>query len=68
MKIGIIVTCYNNESELNNCLDSVINLRKKNSRIQLSVVVIDDCSTDKSAILLAQYKKEKKNRCISTKY
>ena len=60
MKLGIIVTCYNNKSALNDCLDSVINLRKKNSKIQFFVVVVDDCSTDDSATLIDQYKKEKK--------
>lgn len=52
-KISIIITCYNLEKYIQNCIDSVKNQTYKN----LEIIIIDDGSKDKSVDII------KKNMC-----
>lgn len=52
-KISIIIPAYNVEKYIRRCLDSILN-QKYN--IQLEIIVVDDGSTDKTAIILQEYK------------
>jgi len=49
--VTIGVTCYNNEEYVKTCIDSILNQTYKN----IEIIVVDDCSTDKSVLILAQY-------------
>lgn len=51
MKISVIVPVYNGEKTITKCLDSIYKTKYKN----FEVIVIDDCSTDKTAELLKRY-------------
>ena len=51
--ISIIVPIYNRESYLTRTLDSIISQTHKN----LEIILIDDCSTDKSLNICNNYKK-----------
>lgn len=51
--ISIIIPVYNVEKYLEKCLDSVVNQTYKN----LEIICVDDCSTDSSRFILAQYAK-----------
>ncbi|MDR0738595.1 MAG: glycosyltransferase [Oscillospiraceae bacterium] len=55
-KIAVIVPVYNTEKYLTSCVNSIINqtLRK------ISIILVDDCSTDNSLQILKKY--EKNNR------
>jgi len=50
--ISVIVPVYNVEKYLSRCLDSIINQTYKN----LDIILIDDGSTDKSALICQEYK------------
>ncbi len=58
--ISILITNYNKDKFLKNCLDS---LKKQNFK-NFEVVIFDDCSTDKSLKIIKDYSKFKliKNR------
>jgi len=45
MKIGIVITAYNNEETLENVIKSAAALKKNN---KVYIVLVDDCSTDSS--------------------
>lgn len=49
--VSIIVPIYNRENTLRYCLDSIINLRYKN----FEIILIDDGSTDGSAVLCKNF-------------
>ena len=49
--ISLIIPCYNAESTISKCLQSVITQSYEN----LQIIVIDDGSTDKSSEIIAQY-------------
>lgn len=49
--LTIGITCYNDEKYLKVCLESVV--RQSYSNIEL--IVVDDCSTDRSPEILAEY-------------
>lgn len=50
-KVSIIVTNYNTEKYIDNCLNSIFNSNYKN----IEVIVIDDCSTDNSLEIISKY-------------
>lgn len=50
--ISVIIPVYNVEKYLSECIDSVINQEYSN----LDIIIIDDGSTDKSAIICDEYK------------
>ena len=56
MKIGIIITSFNNEETLEKAISSTALLRKNNKTY---IVLVDDSSTD-SSIKIAKLAKEKK--------
>jgi glycosyltransferase involved in cell wall biosynthesis len=51
MKVSIIVPVYNGYDFLGKCLDSLINQVYKN----IEIIVIDDCSTDKTKEVIKEY-------------
>src|SRR5438046_1146031 len=55
-EIVIIIPSYNNENWYERNLDSVVNQRYHN----YSIIYINDCSTDDTGLLVAQYIKDKK--------
>jgi len=52
--ISIIVPVYNVEKYLIRCLDSIFNQKFEHT---FEVIVVEDCSTDNSLLLLKEYKK-----------
>ena len=68
MKIGIIITCFNNASAINACIESVANIKKLTAEklnLELIAVVIDDCSTDASFQMLGRFFEEDKINIIN---
>lgn len=59
-KISVIVPVYNTEKYLDKCLDSLLNQTYKN----LEIIVVEDCSTDKSRKALQKYSKNKKIKIV----
>lgn len=58
-KTSIIMPVYNNERDLPHVLDSIVN--QTIGLENLEVIVIDDCSTDKSGEIIDIYSKKYKN-------
>lgn len=56
MKISIIIPCFNEETTIIPLLTSVNKEIKKISKVSFEVIVIDDCSQDKTNILLKENK------------
>lgn len=54
IKVSIIVPVYNNEKYLRRCLESLVNQTLKD----IEIILINDCSTDKSIDILNEYKKK----------
>lgn len=50
--ISIVVTCYNCEKYIKECIDSIINLKIKNP---YEIIVVDDNSLDNSRDILKEY-------------
>ena len=62
--ITVIVPCYNVEKYVDKCLDSIINQTYKN----LEIILVEDCSTDKTYECIKDYpKKDKRIRIIKNK-
>ena len=68
--ISVLVAVYNVEQYLKHCIDSILNQTYKN----LEIILVDDCSTDKSGQICDNYAKKdsrvkvihhKKNECLS---
>lgn len=51
-KVSVIIPCYNSENYLKKAVDSVLN----QSIAELQIILVDDGSTDKTPVLLQQYK------------
>ena len=49
LKLSIVVPCYNEERTIERCLQRVLSIQ--NEDLQLEIVVVDDCSTDRSLLL-----------------
>ena len=61
MKISLVIPCYNGEKYLEATINSVLNQTKKPNEI----LIIDDCSKDKSLEIIKQYsQKQKKIKLI----
>jgi glycosyltransferase involved in cell wall biosynthesis len=56
--ISVIVPCYNVEQYLEKCLNCLLNQTYKN----LSIIAIDDCSTDNTYEVLKRFEKENPNK------
>ena len=50
-RISVIIPVYNNELTIRSCLDSIFNLNYSN----FEVIVVDDCSSDKSIDIVRNY-------------
>lgn len=61
-KVSVIVPVYNNEQYIGKCLDSVISQTLQD----IEIICVDDCSTDSSRIILAEY--VKRDRRIKVLY
>ncbi len=55
MKVSVVITLYNVEKYIKQCLDSVINQTYKN----LEIVLVDDRGTDGTMDVVSQYKDER---------
>ena len=51
MKLSIIIPAYNTEKYIEQCIDSVINIRN----IENEIIVINDGSTDRTKDILKEY-------------
>ena len=49
LKLSIVVPCYNEERTIERCLQRVLSIQ--NEDLQLEIIVVDDCSTDRSLFL-----------------
>ena len=54
--VSIIVSVYNKENFLNQCIESLINLEIDKDRIE--AIFVDDCSTDRSVEMVKSYEKD----------
>lgn len=57
MAVSIVVPCYNVESYLSECLDSVL----KQTFLDFEIICIEDCSTDRTKDILKIYAEKYKN-------
>ena len=55
-KISVIIPCYNAEKYINECLDSV--LLQTLPIEMLELIIIDDASTDNTALIIEQYERK----------
>lgn len=55
--VTVVVACYNVESYLARCFDSILN----QTYPDLEVIAIDDCSTDNTKEIIKEYEKRHKN-------
>lgn len=61
-KLSVIIPCYNEERNVQKCLDSVFGADYPKSKME--VVVVDDGSTDRTIDVLKEYKKKEKRLVI----
>ena len=54
IKVSVVVPVYNVEPYLRRCLDSLVNQTLKN----IEIICINDCSPDKSLVILKEYAKK----------
>lgn len=52
--ISVVVTAYNHEKYIAQCLDSIL---MQKGYFQLEIILGDDCSTDRTAEIIARYQK-----------
>jgi glycosyltransferase involved in cell wall biosynthesis len=53
-KVSIILTTYNSEKSIQRTLDSIHNQKGLNSQFEIELIVVDDCSTDKTVDILKE--------------
>jgi len=51
--VSIIVPAYNAEKTIKNCLDRII---KESQRLKSEIIIVDDCSTDKTVEIIKTFK------------
>ena len=56
-KVSVAILMHNDEKYIARCLQSVIEQTYKN----IEIVIVDDCSTDKGALIVGEFKKKYKN-------
>lgn len=59
--VSIIVSCYNHEKYVSDCLKSII----AQSYSEIEVLIIDDCSVDNSFEVITSYKPLLIDRCVN---
>ena len=62
-EVSVIIPCYNEESNIKNCLDAVYSLDYPQEKME--VIVVDDGSTDNTLDVLKKLKKEHSNLIIA---
>jgi len=60
--VSIVVPCYNGESTISRCLDSVFSLDYPKKKIE--VIVVNDGSTDNTRTILGKYMKKHSNLSV----
>ena len=61
-KISVILTTYNVEKYIEQCINSILNQRWDGNIIEdIEILLIDDCSTDGSKDIMNQYSKKFSN-------
>ena len=65
MKLSIVIPCYNEESTLYNCVTNVLRIADDN--LSLEIIVVDDCSDDKSHLIALDLQK-KHNEIITIRH
>lgn len=60
MKLTVIIPCYNEENTINELVNKVINNNYSNKEI----IIIDDCSTDKSREIIEKFKNKNNFKII----
>lgn len=51
-KLSIVIPCYNEEETLETCLEKVLEISSK--ELELEIIIVDDCSKDKSLEIAEQ--------------
>ena len=57
MRIGVIVTTYNNADSILRCLNSVKYFKKKLTKYDIKIILVDDASDDNTPKLLLEFTK-----------
>ena len=74
MHLALIVSFYNNADSINKCLKSVISFKKKLTKFDIKIILVDDGSTDETPSILTKFcsklpsielKKFEKNQGVS---
>ena len=74
MHLALIVSTYNNADSISKCLKSVISFKKKLTKFDIKIILVDDGSTDETPSILtkfcyklpsAELKKFEKNQGVS---
>ena len=65
VKLSVVIPCYNEEKTLVKCVERVLNI--SNERLQLEIIIIDDCSTDGSFFIAGDLAK-KDSRIVAIKH
>jgi glycosyltransferase involved in cell wall biosynthesis len=60
--LSLVVPCYNEEQTLSACIDRVMEL--KSATLALEIVIVDDCSTDKSLEIAEQLADKYPEVCV----
>ncbi len=55
LSLSVIITSYNGEKTILNTIESILNQEGRNELFALEMIVVDDCSTDKTRELLNAY-------------
>lgn len=58
VKISIILTTYNSEKFIKRTLDSILNQEGINDLFTIELIIVDDCSTDRTVEILHNYNVE----------
>lgn len=58
--ISVIIPAYNRDKTIKECIDSVLNQTYKN----IEVIVVDDCSSDKTADIVDGYDDVRVKKCV----
>ena len=55
MQLALIVSSYNNADSINRCLKSVISFKKKLTKFDIKIILVDDGSTDETPSILTKF-------------